>query len=156
MTSAAMNIHTLMQDQFDLAKVYAEDGAFRSAARILGDLTSSVTAHANWCDAIMAEMVARVSEEECPGHVASIMDPKICGRCGTHIDSLWPDDEGPDPKRKGALEAQHRDAVAGVERRFPNPYSTEAGLRGGLGRDDLGDPINLHGSGPTPIEPREG
>ena len=28
------------------------------------------------------------SEEECPGHVASEHDPKICGQCGIHIDSL--------------------------------------------------------------------
>lgn len=31
-----------------------------------------------------------IDEEDCPGHVASISDPKICGRCGTHIDSLRP------------------------------------------------------------------
>lgn len=29
-------------------------------------------------------------EQSCPGHVASERDPKICGRCGTHIDSLRP------------------------------------------------------------------
>lgn len=33
------------------------------------------------------------SEEACPGHVASRGDPKVCGRCGTHIDSLRPPDE---------------------------------------------------------------
>lgn len=34
-------------------------------------------------------------EEECPGHIASEQDPKVCARCGTHIDSLRPpeDDE---------------------------------------------------------------
>lgn len=30
------------------------------------------------------------SEEGCPGHVASENDAKVCGRCGTHIDSLRP------------------------------------------------------------------
>ena len=30
------------------------------------------------------------SEEACPGHVASAGDSKVCGRCGTHIDSLRP------------------------------------------------------------------
>ena len=123
-----MNIHTLMIDQFDLAQAYAEDGAFRQAARILGDLTNAVRDHADWCDAALDEMMARVPEDECPGHVASIMDPKVCGQCGTHIDSLRPDDDaGPDPRRKGALEAAHH-------------------------RDD---PINPFGSGPVPIEPRE-
>jgi hypothetical protein len=36
------------------------------------------------------------AEEDCPGHVASELDPKICGRCGVHIDDLRPpdDDEG--------------------------------------------------------------
>lgn len=33
------------------------------------------------------------TEETCPGHVASERDPKVCGRCGVHIDSLRPDDE---------------------------------------------------------------
>lgn len=30
------------------------------------------------------------SEENCPGHVASKYDGKVCGRCGVHIDSLRP------------------------------------------------------------------
>lgn len=36
---------------------------------------------------------ALVSEEDCPGHVASTADPKVCGRCGIHIDSLRPSDD---------------------------------------------------------------
>lgn len=28
------------------------------------------------------------TEENCPGHVASAGDPKVCGRCGIHINSL--------------------------------------------------------------------
>lgn len=36
----------------------------------------------------------RVDEQSCPGHVASKDDPKVCGRCGVHIDSLRPDNEG--------------------------------------------------------------
>ena len=31
-------------------------------------------------------------ENECPGHVASKADAKVCAHCGTHIDSLRPDD----------------------------------------------------------------
>lgn len=30
------------------------------------------------------------AEENCPGHVASPANAKICGRCGIHIDSLRP------------------------------------------------------------------
>jgi hypothetical protein len=36
--------------------------------------------------------VNQFDEQSCPGHVASDTDPKICGRCGVHIDSLRPDD----------------------------------------------------------------
>jgi len=35
------------------------------------------------------------AEQSCPGHVASSRDPKVCGRCGIHIDSLRPSDEDP-------------------------------------------------------------
>lgn len=30
------------------------------------------------------------TEQHCPGHVASMADPKVCGKCGVHIDSLRP------------------------------------------------------------------
>lgn len=45
-------------------------------------------------DRRIAAIDAALSEAEaaCPGHVASAIDPKICGRCGVHIDSLRPDD----------------------------------------------------------------
>lgn len=33
------------------------------------------------------------SENECPGHVASQIDPRICGRCGVHVGDLRPEDE---------------------------------------------------------------
>jgi len=33
-------------------------------------------------------------EDECPAHVASEADGKICERCGIHIDSLRPPEEG--------------------------------------------------------------
>jgi hypothetical protein len=35
------------------------------------------------------------SEENCPGHVAAAHDPKVCGRCGVHVDSFRPDEQGP-------------------------------------------------------------
>lgn len=37
----------------------------------------------------------RFTEDNCPGHVASDHDPKVCARCGIHSDSLRPpeDDE---------------------------------------------------------------
>lgn len=43
------------------------------------------------------QAVFLVDEDACPGHVASARDPKVCGRCGVHIDSFRPpDDDGVD------------------------------------------------------------
>jgi hypothetical protein len=47
--------------------------------------------------------------ENCPGHVASDTDQRVCGICGTHIDELRPDEPGD-------LEMLHMDAVRAVER----------------------------------------
>lgn len=35
------------------------------------------------------------AEEVCPGHVASVAEAKVCGRCGIHVDGLRPDDGDP-------------------------------------------------------------
>lgn len=35
-----------------------------------------------------------VLEENCPGHVASADDPRVCAHCGVHIDSLRPPEDG--------------------------------------------------------------
>lgn len=35
-----------------------------------------------------ADLWPLVDEQDCPGHIASVGDAKICGRCGVHIDSL--------------------------------------------------------------------
>lgn len=43
----------------------------------------------------MAEPARRYTEENCPGHVASANDRKVCRRCGVHIDSFRPDDGVP-------------------------------------------------------------
>lgn len=47
------------------------------------------------CGAITLEWERRRADAQdaCPGHVASELDPKICGRCGIHVDSLRPDEE---------------------------------------------------------------
>jgi hypothetical protein len=34
----------------------------------------------------------KFTEGNCPGHVGSDNDPKICALCGVHIDSLRPED----------------------------------------------------------------
>lgn len=38
-----------------------------------------------------------VAEEDCPGHVASARDRRVCRRCGVHIDSLRPPEDGGEP-----------------------------------------------------------
>ena len=39
-------------------------------------------------DETIARLLARKREAgDCPGHVASERDPKICGRCGTHVEA---------------------------------------------------------------------
>lgn len=56
-------------------------------------------------DDVYAAMVRRINaaigkaatfaynEDECPGHVASEQDGKVCGNCGVHIDSLRPPED---------------------------------------------------------------
>lgn len=48
-----MNIHEYMAEKAELAAIYAQDGAFRTAAKILADLAEHLTAHANRCDEAM-------------------------------------------------------------------------------------------------------
>lgn len=40
-----MNIHERISEQVDLAKIYAEDGAFRTAGRVLRNLADELDAH---------------------------------------------------------------------------------------------------------------
>jgi hypothetical protein len=40
-----MNIHERISEQVDLAKTYAEDGAFRTAARVLRNLADEIEEH---------------------------------------------------------------------------------------------------------------
>jgi ribosomal protein L40E len=47
-------------------------------------------------------------EDDCPGHVASVFDPKVCGRCGVHIMSLMPPDE---PERRAFYDDDMNDDI---------------------------------------------
>jgi len=45
--------------------------------------------------AVRAEVLAaskKIAPEDCPGHVASQLDVKICAICGIHVDELRPDE----------------------------------------------------------------
>lgn len=43
-----------------------------------------------WLDRVHGRDGYMQPEAACQGHIASERDPKVCGRCGTHIDSLRP------------------------------------------------------------------
>lgn len=59
------SIHTIMRNQVSLAKTYAEDGAFHSAARVLRELALTVEAHAVACDRDLDAMMAERRGEGC-------------------------------------------------------------------------------------------
>lgn len=80
------------------------------------------------------------TEDNCPGHVASAYDGKICGRCGVHIDSLRPPDDPeiivneyraqqnivtikPKTSNEPPVEIQHKSAVGNLSQiPLPNPF----------------------------------
>lgn len=62
----------------------------------------------NWQNAALRKLGTIVTEENCPGHVASRADPKVCDRCGIHIDSLRPDD-GFNPHGSGPVPIEPRE-----------------------------------------------
>lgn len=49
------SIHDKVRDGLSLAKIYADDGAFRTAAARLRTLADELEAHAAWCDAAPAD-----------------------------------------------------------------------------------------------------
>ena len=55
---------------------------------------SSRIAKAEFVEKITPGFIA-FDEQTCPGHDASKDDPKVCGRCGTHIDELRPPEDEP-------------------------------------------------------------
>lgn len=59
MPKARKNIHTVIKEQTGLAKIYAEDGAFHTAAKILRELGDKVEAHAKWCDGELDKLSGR-------------------------------------------------------------------------------------------------
>ncbi|MDC7809970.1 hypothetical protein [Sphingomonas koreensis] len=48
-----MNIHELMAERSQLAAIYAQDGALRTAARILRELADDLFEHADRADALL-------------------------------------------------------------------------------------------------------
>ncbi|CDX20115.1 hypothetical protein MPLA_1190066 [Mesorhizobium sp. ORS 3359] len=71
-----------------------------------GQPNAKVICHGAWTewtdraftgDTVGKALAAALAEyqDHCPGHVASADDPKICGRCGVHIDELRPEADDP-------------------------------------------------------------
>jgi hypothetical protein len=54
-----MNIHQLMKEQYELAKIYAQDGAFHTAAGILRGLANDMEEHARFCDKAVAGLMKK-------------------------------------------------------------------------------------------------
>lgn len=79
-----MAFHTKDGQSFTLTAFFSDNPAM---AQVYADAINSVKVP-----------VAVITEENCPGHVASENDPKVCGRCGTHIDSLRPPEDQPEPE----------------------------------------------------------
>lgn len=61
----------------------------------------------NWQTA--AEKRIWAAQDVCSGHVASTADPKVCGRCGIHIDELRPPDDGFNPHGSGPVPIEERE-----------------------------------------------
>lgn len=56
----AKSIHSLIREQVGLAKTYADDGAFHTAASVLRRLADSLEAHASACDAALSTVGPRL------------------------------------------------------------------------------------------------
>lgn len=87
-------------DTETLGRIYGVRFDFRGGAyemRIAGVAGTATrgreAAQESWLRAAR-KRVAR-AEEECPGHVGSDADPKVCGRCGAHVDGLRAPDDDP-------------------------------------------------------------
>lgn len=52
-----MNVHENFEEKVVLAKIYAEDGAFTSSARVLSGLAEDLKAHAKTFDEELVKML---------------------------------------------------------------------------------------------------
>jgi hypothetical protein len=74
-----MTIHTLITEQTDLARTYAQDGAFRSAARVLRELATKLIEHADWCDGDVTVAAPVETFSRCVTH--NDVTDHMCGSC---------------------------------------------------------------------------
>lgn len=60
-----MTIHDKVRDGLSIAKIYADDGAFRTAAERLRRLADELDAHATWADGDGGERIIETDDEKC-------------------------------------------------------------------------------------------
>lgn len=118
----ATSIHTVIREKTDLAKIYAEDGAFHSAARVLEDLATIVSRHA---------IATTPTDLMATGQLPVAVSRELLVR----------------------LEFELTHSI----RTGDNDHKALPELRALLGKaGGQSDGFNPHGSGPVPIEAREG
>lgn len=84
-----VSIHHHMQERFDLAQTYALDGAFHTAAKLLGELAADVKKHAVDCD-VYAKEVNGLGESKGVQCESCMDDPNVCaslGKCSEDDDT---------------------------------------------------------------------
>ncbi len=57
-----MNIHEHMAERMQIAGIYAQDGAFRTAASVLQKLAADLREHAENCELAIGGMTRKESE----------------------------------------------------------------------------------------------
>lgn len=60
-----MTIHDKVRDGLSIAKIYADDGAFRTAAARLRRLADDLDDHATWADGGDGQRVIETDDEKC-------------------------------------------------------------------------------------------
>lgn len=136
-----MDMREHIQHRCDLALTYAEDGAYISAARILRELAAEVKEHA---DEVCADIIEKVGDQFPPDH-----EPLVAKVTPFH-------DAYPTPWRLADREVV--DCNGCNIQDFDDDPDTIEFWRGIVDAVNAiaADPINLAGSGPVPIGPREG
>lgn len=56
-------------------------------------VAKQLTTAARLASSARGELIAPDPEDACPGHVASLDNPKVCARCGVNIESLRPPED---------------------------------------------------------------
>jgi hypothetical protein len=87
----------IRNDEVEIERLRAINAEMLAALRLVVDLADNGAVESGDCrNPDNPFVIARAAikkaetdrEQNCPGHVASDSNPKLCGRCGCHIDDL--------------------------------------------------------------------